>query len=70
MEQIDLMKKVMEQKLIQDLLAAVPEDQKPDAMKLIEDVTKGVQEKFSAALPALQAMPATQLEKILRDQVK
>jgi len=64
------MKKVMEQKLIQDLLAAVPEDQKPDAMKLIEDVTKGVQEKFSAALPALQAMPATQLEKILRDQVK
>jgi len=60
----------MEQKLIQDLLAAVPEDQKPDAMKLIEDVTKGVQEKFSAALPALQAMPATQLEKILRDQVK
>jgi hypothetical protein len=70
MEQIDLMKKVMEQKLIQDLLAAVPEDQKPDAMKLIEDVTKGVQEKFSAALPALQAMPATQLEKILRDQAK
>ena len=70
MEQIDLMKKLMEQKLIQDLLAAVPEDQKPDAMKLIEDVTKGVQEKFSAALPALQAMPATQLEKILRDQVK
>jgi hypothetical protein len=70
MEQIDLMKKVMEQKLIQDLLAAVPEDQKSDAMKLIEDVTKGVQEKFSAALPALQAMPATQLEKILRDQVK
>lgn len=66
----DIMKRVMEQKLMQELLIRVPEEQREDAMRMVKDIVEGVQEKMNAALPAIQSVSPVQLEKILREQVK
>jgi hypothetical protein len=70
MQQTDLLKQVLEQQLIQTLLSKATEEERESAMKMIEQVTKDVQSHLDRMLPAIQAMPTSQLEKILRDQAK
>jgi hypothetical protein len=68
--EFDIKKQVMEQKLIQQLLERMPEDQKENAMAMIDEITGNVQKQVASFIPGLQAIPPSQLEKILRDQVK
>ncbi len=70
MEKIDLMRQVLEQKLIQDLLKQVPEERKDEAMNMLKDIIEGVQGQLNNAMPSLSAISPTQMEKILRDQAK
>jgi len=70
MNQTNLMKQILEQQLIQTLLAKASDEERETAMKMIEDVTSNVQSHLDKMLPAIQAMPTSQLEKILREQAK
>lgn len=66
----ELMKKILEQTLINELLSRTNDEERERAMKMIEEITSGVQAHMDRIIPAIDSIPPTQLEKILRDQVK
>jgi len=68
--EINIKQRVMEQKLIQQLLERMPDDQKENAMAMIDEITGHVQKQMASFMPGLQSIPPSELEKILRDQVK
>ena len=70
MAQNELMKKILEQSLISELLSRTSSEEREKAMKMIEEITAGVQAHMDRIIPAIDSIPPTQLEKILKEQVK
>lgn len=68
MKNPNILNEIMGNELVKSLLEQATPEEREEGLRMINEISSGVQKQISEMLPALNNVTPTQLEKLLKEQ--